>query len=88
VLLIKESKGDKVPALENKPELYEDLIPVWNNYIALQEREKTIRPESIESWLRIHEVIPEERQEMTRLILLLNGRFIQHVNANSKKKGK
>ena len=76
--------GESVTAM-SKPELYQDLMPLWEFYVSLQEREQIIRMESIESWLRIHDVKPEDVKEMTRLILLLNGKFIKHINS---KKGK
>jgi hypothetical protein len=84
-LLEKRAKqGKRTPAWDNKPELYEDLIPVWNAFAFFQKRREAIGKidqlslMEIYAWLDNHGIEDyEERIEWEEMLIALDNTLIK-----------
>lgn len=83
---IEKRENREVSALRDKPELYDDLIPVWNafNDLSLSRtvgfNVDSIQPQAIVAWMELNEI--EDRKEMYQLIMELDRKFLQLNKGN------
>jgi hypothetical protein len=82
-----EERGEAVPALQNKPELDEFLIPYWKAFQVLSSSRQigmgigAIPLTEIEAYMRIYGIEDqEEREDMVYLIGEMDRVFIEYCN--------
>ena len=82
-----EERGEVIPALLNKPELGEFLIPYWIAFRTLSTSRRigmgvgAIPLSEIESYIRIYGIGDlEECEDLVYLIGEMDDEFIKHVN--------
>jgi len=94
-LLEKRAKAGKpTPALENKPELFEGLITIWQAFEILHKRRAPgvapvpLQSSEVMTWLKDHVILTfEERLEWEELILALDDAWVYWMRTRDKRKG-
>lgn len=87
-------RGKRVQALEDRPEVYTDLLPVWDGFCALHSARgnslgvEALRVQDIVGWLDLYGISGDERVERFELIRVLDDAWIEHVCAEAKMKTK
>ncbi len=66
-----QAEGKSIPALDSKPELYTDLIPIWNAFITVSQTEVTLR--EIQAYLELYEIPKELHTYFVKWILFIHG---------------
>ncbi len=81
----RRKRGKPVPALDNEPELFEDLQPAWRAFNALhKQRQVSFVPPpltvtDISTWLEINNYQGIEKQEMYEMIIILDSCWVAHM---------
>lgn len=85
--------GKPTPALDNKPELFEGLLTIWQAFEILHKRRAPgVAPVPLQSseviaWLDSHVILTfEERLEWEELILALDDAWIYWMRTRDKRK--
>jgi len=78
------------PCWDNRPELYEDLIEVWEAFQDLSACRtcgfgpNPIAWDQMYAWLRVHEVNDVEvRKDFCRLIMAMDRVFLEHASKDA-----
>lgn len=86
-------KGKAIPALENQPEIYDDLFDVWQAFQDLNNSRTAgfdvnpIQISQIEAWLRLHRITDyEEQQDYFYLIRKLDDEWLRLIRDKRSKK--
>jgi hypothetical protein len=80
-----------VPALNSKPELFEDLIPVWNAFQELSVGRhysmagpSGLTSSEITAWLDLEEINDgDTRRFFHRMIRAMDASFLHHVHSKN-----
>lgn len=85
--------GRSPEALKNRPELFEDLTPVWNAFAGLHMTRPSgfgpcaVPMESIRVWLDLHEIHDlDDRVEFLELIQAMDAAWLAWANEKMKAK--
>jgi len=80
--LKRAEQGKPTPALEAKPDIYEDLIEVWQAFVDLSRSRQSgfgvsaISTSDILAWCDIHRISKDERAEFYGYIRALDNHLI------------
>ncbi len=83
-------RGEPTPALDRRPELYEDLQDVWAAFVQLCETRPcgfgpgAIPFQEIEAWFRLHEPGGWDKQEFAYLIRALDRAWLKGQEQHGK----
>src|SRR5690606_33300646 len=82
----RKKRGRRVPALDNRPELFDDLELVWQAFQELCHFRpsgwsyQAIPLEAIVAWMDLHEIYDlDERLFVYRMILCLDAKWVNHM---------
>jgi hypothetical protein len=84
----RNAKGKRTPALEKKPFLYDDLIPVWQAFNQLHSTRQSgfglnpISTADIDIWLKLHNV--ENSLDYYDLILAMDTEWLKWASDKQK----
>lgn len=80
------ARGDPTPALDNRPELYEDLEWIWQGWQYLNQTRPSTDPPSpldiraIATWLELRGVKdPDERLEAMELLVAMDMAYMSYL---------
>ena len=85
-------EGKPTPALENRPELYPDLVPVWEAFVLLSPSRNVgwgagaIPLSEVRAYCEMFEIPPEDREELLYLLRALDEEYLKLTGEKSKPK--
>jgi len=78
--------------LENRPELYPDLVPVWEAFVLLSPSRNmgwgagAIPLTEVRAYCEMFEIEPEEREDLLYLLRALDEEYLKSTNEKGKQK--
>ena len=92
---LRAKKGLSTPAIDDRPEIYEDLIEAWQAFQELNQSRQVglsanpILVSEIKAWLELHNINDlDERLELHKLIRILDQTWLSWVQAKQAEKEK
>ena len=85
-------RGKRVQALEDRTEVYEDLLPVWDGFCTLHAARgssfgaEPLRVCDILGWIGLFHISQDTRCEYFELIRLLDDVWLEHIRKEQKEK--
>lgn len=78
--------------MENRPELYPDLVPVWEAFVLLSPSRNmgwgagAIPLTEVRAYCEMFEIEPEEREDLLYLLRALDEEYLKSTNEKGKQK--
>ena len=85
-------RGKRVQALEDRPEVYDDLLSTWSGFCTLHAARgnslgaEPLHVQDILGWLDLYGIAGDERSEHFELIRILDDVWLDHVRTEQKEK--
>lgn len=79
--------------MENRPELYPDLVPVWEAFVLLSPSRNTgwgagaIPLSEVKAYCEMFDIEGDDREELVILLRALDDEYLKSTNEKSKRKG-